>query len=157
MSKEQLGLFAPQLPAPAHLDVTLARIRNIVGDECVGRAVLRDHMGRMHFAWSRLLFLRHSRRICSCITACRCASAASARSGVCDSAERSAEMFIFRERRYAVERAYGPWLAGGEWWGRRCGDASSGIWWRERNDGAVLCCCLVRDLMLRSLADSGSV
>ena len=45
ISKEQLGLFAPQLPAPAHLDITLARIRNIVGDECVGRVVLRDAHG----------------------------------------------------------------------------------------------------------------
>ena len=41
-SKVQLGLFSPQLPEPGRLDVTLARIRAIVGDECVGQAVLRD-------------------------------------------------------------------------------------------------------------------
>ena len=41
-SKVQLGLFSPQLPEPMRLDVTLARIRAIVGDECVGRAVLTD-------------------------------------------------------------------------------------------------------------------
>ena len=41
-SKVQLGLFSPQLPEPARLDVTLARIRAIVGEDCVGRAVLKD-------------------------------------------------------------------------------------------------------------------
>ena len=41
-SKVQLGLFSPQLPEPARLDVTLARIRAIVGEDCVGRAVLED-------------------------------------------------------------------------------------------------------------------
>jgi protein ImuB len=41
-SKVQLGLFSPQLPEPARLDVTLAHIRAIVGDENVGRPVLRD-------------------------------------------------------------------------------------------------------------------
>ena len=41
-SKVQLGLFSPQLPEPMRLDVTLARIRAIVGEEGVGRAVLKD-------------------------------------------------------------------------------------------------------------------
>jgi protein ImuB len=41
-SKVQLGLFSPQLPEPSRLDVTLARIRGIVGDENVGRPVLKD-------------------------------------------------------------------------------------------------------------------
>ena len=41
-SKVQLGLFSPQLPEAARLEVTLARIRAIVGEDCVGRAVLQD-------------------------------------------------------------------------------------------------------------------
>ena len=41
-SKVQLGLFSPQLPEPVRLDVTLARIRAMVGDECVGSPVLQD-------------------------------------------------------------------------------------------------------------------
>lgn len=41
-TKVQLGLFAPQLPEAARLDVTLARIRAIVGEDCIGRAVLQD-------------------------------------------------------------------------------------------------------------------
>src|SRR5206468_4396430 len=41
-SKVQMGLFSPQLPEPMRLDVTLARIKAIVGEDCVGRAVLED-------------------------------------------------------------------------------------------------------------------
>ena len=38
----QLGLFAPQTPEPSRLDVTLARLRAIVGDDRVGSPVLED-------------------------------------------------------------------------------------------------------------------
>jgi protein ImuB len=55
--------------------------------------------------------------------------------------------FFFRGRRYAVERAYGPWLSGGDWW-------SQTLWGQEQwdlvaqaQDGSMLCCCLMRDLM----------
>src|SRR5262249_15763337 len=41
-SKVQLGLLSPQLPESSGLDVTLARVRAIVGDENVGQAVLDD-------------------------------------------------------------------------------------------------------------------
>src|SRR6185312_3743240 len=41
-SKVQLGLFSPQLPEPGRLDVTLARIAAIVGENNVGLAVLDD-------------------------------------------------------------------------------------------------------------------
>src|SRR5580658_3800005 len=41
-SKVQLGLFSPQVPGPMRLDVTLARIRSIVGEGCAGQVVLKD-------------------------------------------------------------------------------------------------------------------
>ena len=149
ISKEQLGLFAPQLPAPAHLDVTLARIRNIVGDECVGRAVLQDSHGPDAFRMEP--FVIPSTRPLN-------ASPASLRAAVRQlrppetafvilQSDRP-KMFIFRERRYAVERAYGPWLAGGEWWGATLWGGEQWDLAARGNDGAMLCCCLVRDLML---------
>ena len=60
--------------------------------------------------------------------------------------------FSFRGQRYIVERAYGPWLAGGDWW-------QPSLWGNEQWDlvarieartetGDVLCCCAMRDLML---------
>jgi protein ImuB len=41
-SKVQLGLFAPQTPEPSRLDMTLARLRAMVGEERVGSPVLED-------------------------------------------------------------------------------------------------------------------
>ncbi len=42
----QLGLFAPQMPEPSRLDVTLARLRSIVGDDRVGSPALEDTPSR---------------------------------------------------------------------------------------------------------------
>ncbi len=41
-SKVQLGLFAPQTPEPSRLDVTIARLKAIAGEERVGSPVLED-------------------------------------------------------------------------------------------------------------------
>ena len=42
VGKVQLGLFSPQLPEPGRLDVTMARIRAIVGEERAGGVELKD-------------------------------------------------------------------------------------------------------------------
>ena len=41
-SKVQLGLFTPQIPEPSRLDITLARLKTLVGDERVGSPILED-------------------------------------------------------------------------------------------------------------------
>jgi protein ImuB len=41
-SKVQLGLFTPQTPEPSRLDVTLARLRALIGEDRVGSPVLDD-------------------------------------------------------------------------------------------------------------------
>jgi protein ImuB len=41
-SKVQMGLFAPQTPESSQLDVTLARIKAMVGEDRVGTPVLED-------------------------------------------------------------------------------------------------------------------
>ena len=48
----QLGLFSPQLPEPGRLNLTLARIAAVVGEDNVGRAVLEIQMLTIHFGWS---------------------------------------------------------------------------------------------------------
>jgi len=55
--------------------------------------------------------------------------------------------FFFRERRYTIERAYGPWLSNGDWW-------KPSLWGHEQWDlvahehaGVMLCCCIVRDVL----------
>jgi protein ImuB len=147
-SKVQLGMFSPQLPEPARLDVTLARIRAIVGEENVGRAMLKDTHEPDGFRLEQFSIpprqpseipLAKSR---SAVRQLRPAEAVSITlQSECPKA------FVFGEQHYAVERAYGPWLAGGEWW-------NPTLWGWEQWDlvaraqnGTLLCCCLVRDLM----------
>lgn len=147
-SKVQLGLFSPQLPEAARLDVTLARIRALVGEDCVGRAVLQDTHAPEGFRIESF-------------------TVPSGDSATVDPGQTPAMMrqlrppetltvalqgqqpagFFFRQLRYAVEYAYGPWRMSGEWW-------SKTLWGHEQwdlvaraQDGSLLCCCLVRDLM----------
>jgi protein ImuB len=144
-SKVQLGLFSPQLPEPMRLDVTLARIRAVVGEECVGSPVLKDThepdgfrmegfkvgaqggLFETRMSPTAMRQLRPPERVRVSVR------------------ERRPVGFCFREARYEVERAYGPWLAEGDWW--------SGVDWAvEQWDliarderGGVLCCCVVND------------
>lgn len=147
-SKEQLGLFSPQLPEPARLDVTLARIRAIVGEDCAGRIVLADTHEPDAFrvepfqspaappspappAMPRSVMrqLRPAEAVCLTLQSER------------------PQSFVFREQRYVVEHAYGPWLTSGNWWAQT-------LWGWEQwdiiaraHDGGLLCCCMARGLM----------
>ena len=148
-NKVQLGLFSPQLPEAMRLDVTLARIRAIVGEECVGRPVLADTHRPDSF---RVEPFAVSAGVMAASTKSG-ANGTRAAMRQLRPAERVAVMlrgqqpaaFTFRERRYEVEHAYGPWLTGGDWW-------NPSLWRLEQwdliaraSDGALLCCCVVRD------------
>jgi protein ImuB len=148
-SKVQLGLFSPQLPEPMRLDVTLARIRALVGEDRVGRPVLTDThrpdafrmepfaipsgtalgkaLDRAHDSVAAHRQLRPPERIAVTLQG------------------QQPVKFAFRERGYEVERAYGPWVSSGDWW-------NPSLWGMEQwdliarsADGAMLCCCVVRD------------
>jgi protein ImuB len=54
----QLGLFLPQSPEPELLEVTLARIRNTVGDDRVGSPLLLDTHRPDAFRWSETAWAR---------------------------------------------------------------------------------------------------
>jgi len=147
-SQVQLGLFSPQLPEPSRLDVTLARIRAIIGDENVGRAVLTDTHQLDGFRMEPFsISSTKSPQISSAPPrpAMRRLRPAETVSVMLQSERPKA--FTFRERRYSVERAYGPWLTGGEWWTVEP--------WRHEQwdlvahtpDGAMLCACLNRDTL----------
>jgi protein ImuB len=146
-SKVQLGLFSTQLPEAARLDVTLARIRAIVGEGNVGRALLEDTHAPESFRIEPFT-------VCSRDMAERVSSPrASMRvfrppetASVTVQNSRPAT-FFFREQRYAVEHAYGPWLAGGEWWNQALWGGEQWDLIARAQDDSMLCCCIMRDLM----------
>jgi len=147
-NKQQLGLFAPQVPDSSLLDVTLARIRAAVGEGNVGRAVLRDTHHPDGFRLEPFTIptgqpiniapapLRPAMR--------RIDPAHAISVTVLNE---SPKAFFFGSKRYTVEHAFGPWETSGEWWA-----ASSWNWkhWdlvARAQDGTTLCCCLICDQM----------
>jgi protein ImuB len=148
-SKVQLGLFSPQLPEPMRLDVTLARIRAIVGEDCVGRPVLTDthrpDSFRVEpFAASGTASSSMKGKVDRSVAAMRQLRPAE-RVAVTLRGQQPVAL-TFRDMRYEVEHAYGPWLMSGDWW-------NPSLWGMEQwdliaraCDGALLCCRLVRDL-----------
>ncbi len=145
-SKVQLGLFSPQLPEPDRLDVTLARIRAIVGEECVGSPVLKDthQPDAFHiepFTLSSIASANNIARATSVMRQLRPAEIISVT--LCNQRPTG---FSFRYKRYEVEHAYGPWEAGSEWWNPMLWELEQWDLVARSNDGSLLCCCLVRNV-----------
>jgi protein ImuB len=152
-SKVQLGLFSPQLPEASRLDVTLARIRAVVGEENVGHAALLDTHAPEAFRIEAFRIKAFRATESAAETTASSELRAAARQlrpaenvAVTLEAQRPAQ-FYFRGQSYRVDRAYGPWLACGDWW-------QPTLWGHEQwdivaraADNSLLCCCLVRDRM----------
>jgi protein ImuB len=144
----QLGLFAPQLPEPGRLDLTLARIRAVVGEENAGRAVLQDTHQPDRFRVEPFSISAVQTDGCAAAPArpaMRRLRPAVAVPVTWQDAQPAA--FVFRAQRYTVEHAYGPWQSSGDWWNPM-------LWAREEWDvvartreGTTLYCCLVHDLI----------
>ena len=151
-SKVQLGLFSPQLPEPMRLDVTLARIRALVGEDCVGKVALTDTHQPDSFRVEPFVIplaaassTPDEPTSSSSLAAMR--QLRPPERVVVTLNDRQPAAFTFHDRHYEVERAYGPWLTAGDWW-------NPSLWGLEQwdlisrsRDGALLCCCLVRDLV----------
>ena len=152
-SKVQLGLFSPQLPEASRLDVTLARIRAIVGEENVGCAMLLDSHAPEAFRLEsfrldafRVTEGEEMRTVSTEVRAAARQLRPAENISIALEAQRPVR-FTFCGQTFHVDRAYGPWLAGGDWW-------QPTLWGHEHwdivaraGDNSLLCCCLVRDRM----------
>lgn len=147
-SKVQLGLFSPQLPEASRLDVTLARIRALVGEQNVGQAVLQDtHAMEAYRVEPFTVPSGDSSAIVSGQPRASLRQFRPLESVSVTLQDQRPSGFYFRQHRYRVERAYGPWVINGEWW-------NATLWGFEQwdlvargPDGSVLCCCMMRDPM----------
>lgn len=146
-SKVQLGLFSPQLPESSRLDVTLARIAALVGEGNVGQAVLHDTHTPEGFHMEPFQ------------VSSQASEALSSQSNVCLRELRPPQptsvvlengrprSLFFRNQRCPVERAYGPWLNGGEWWNETTWGSEEWDLVARAQDDTLLLCSVVRDLM----------
>jgi protein ImuB len=153
-SKVQLGLFSPQLPEPARLDVTLARIRAVVGETRVGRAVLEDTHRPDSFRLEPF-------SIPTTQTATTIATLPKPQSQTRTASrrlrppepitvtlnQRRPTSFVFRNQRYTVERAWGPWFFSGNWWGVECWSIEKWDLVAISDTGARISCAIARNPM----------
>ena len=125
-SREQGGLFSPQLPDASRLDVTLARIQSVVGEGNVGSAQLRDSHAPEGFA-----MLPFQLQLAASIREKQEPPVRMAFRRFCPpwnayvTQDASRPSFIACEhQQFRVKHAYGPWYSSGEWW-------NSSAWARE--------------------------
>ena len=149
-SKAQTGLFSPPLPEPMRLDVTLARLAALVGENRVGYARVQDTHSPECFVMERFVVPRvpPRNRPVKSRTARRCF-----RPPVPLSLRlraNSPREFYFQGKHFTVAEAYGPWRRSGHWW-------SDGVWSREEwdvhataKDGEALLCVLMQNLLQKS-------
>jgi protein ImuB len=149
-SKVQMGLFTPELPEPDRLDVTLARLRAVVGEERVGRAVLEDTHQPEAFRMAPFVIPEKTTAV-----PVPHAQARSARRRlrppepvIVTLRDRKPVSFVFRGKRYEIERAWGPWFFSGNWWGVECWSMEKwDVVARSEADGTTICCALARNPM----------
>ena len=151
-SKVQLGLFAPQLPESTRLDVTLARIAALVGEDRVGRAALLDRHRPDAFRMERFVVpLAQSPRAAAKDAATQHVAALRRCRPAIDLSVRQEgkrlESFFLHGKHYSVQQAYGPWRKSGDWW-------ASEVWSCEEWDVQAvastderLLCLLTHDLL----------
>jgi protein ImuB len=139
-SKVQMGLFTPELPEPDRLDVTLARLRAVVGEERVGRAVLEDTHRPEAFRMEPFAIPDKAAAVPVPQAQARSESV------MVTLRERKPVSFVFRGRLYGVERAWGPWFFSGNWWGVECWSMEKwDVVARCDADGTTICCALARN------------
>ena len=147
-SKVQLGLFAPQTPEPTRLDVTLARLKAIVGEDRVGSPALQDthRPGSFRMEGFRVgvtaasLDAAHSAPARMALRRMRPPSPVQ----VWLDAQRPVTFFD-RQQRYRVAAAYGPWKTSGCWWSIETWNTEEWDVLAEGSNGAAITCLLVHD------------
>jgi len=126
--RAQHGLFLPQAPEPGRLEVMLARLRKLLGDERVGSPELLDEHRPDAFRMAsfsspaRRLREEHSTSLPLALRACRPPQVIS----VALNGTLPAQVF-WNGRQYIVAEHAGPWRCSGQWW-------SESNWSREEWD-----------------------
>jgi protein ImuB len=147
-SKVQLGLFAPQTPEPSRLDVTIARLKAIAGDDRVGSPVLEDSHRPGSFRMESFAVASQSSTP-ECLEENRPRLALrrmrpplSVRVQLFAS---KPVAFRDREQSFKVTAAYGPWRTSGCWWSADGWNAEEWDVLAETSRGSCVACLLVRN------------
>ena len=149
-SKVQLGLFAPQTPEPSRLDVTIARLKAIAGEDRVGSPVLEDSHRPGSFRMENFTVAHPSSGGKQSESAANRPRMALRR--IRPPAQVRVQLhelkpvtFFNREQRFNVAAAYGPWRTSGCWWSTEAWNTEEWDVLAESSSGSSIACLLVRD------------
>ena len=141
----QLGLFAPQTPESSQLDITLERLKALVGENRVGSPVLED----THCAGSFRMesFAVNSKVSTPAQTSPRIALRRVRPPVPVHVVLHATKPSSFRDRenRFDVLEAFGPWRSNGSWWSKDQWDAEEWDVLAAGSDGRSIACLLVQD------------
>jgi len=147
-SKVQLGLFAPQTPEPSRLDVTIARLKAIAGDDRVGSPVLEDTHRPASFRMQAFSLNEFPRTAPTPPSPTPRLALRRMRPPLPVRVQLSAlQPVAFRDRdsSFSISAAYGPWRTSGNWWSTDGWNAEEWDVLAETSAGASVSCLLVHD------------
>ena len=144
-SKVQLGLFAPQTPEPSRLDVTIARLKAIAGEDRVGMPVLEDthHAGIFHIADFKVHDSPAAESTSQPRMALRRLRPPLNVRMVLNAGQPA--LFFDGQQSYRVTTCFGPWRSNGCWWSAAGWDNDEWDVLAQSKDSASLVCLLVMD------------
>jgi protein ImuB len=143
-SKVQLGLFAPQTPEPSRLDVTIARLKAIAGEDRVGSPVLEDTHRAGSFRMSG--FVAENPAEEETESPPRMALRRLRPPLAVRVALNAGQPALFHDGRqsYKIATSFGPWRSSGCWWSVDGWDSEEWDVLAE-SQGAPVACVLVMD------------
>jgi protein ImuB len=159
LGQVQLGLFSPQLPESGRLDVTLARIRAVVGEERLGSIELKDTHEPDAFRMKEFSITKTEpdQQAKPALPAAVMRRLRPPEKVSVTLLNQAPNIIYFRGIGYQAECSYGPWHCAGGWWteGRwsleewdvvaRTWDGDSGNAGGGTRHRAQICCCMIHD------------
>jgi protein ImuB len=144
-SKVQLGLFAPQMPEPSRLDVTIARLKAIAGEDRVGSPVLEDSHRSGSFRMEDFSVSGVSATSKSSMP--RMALRRMRPPVLVRVKLRTTKPAAFHdpERSFEITAAYGPWRSAGCWWSSAGWDEEEWDVLAQTGNGSTVTCLLVQN------------
>ena len=144
-SKVQLGLFTPQVPEPSRLDVTLARLKALVGADRVGSPTLLDTHRPGSFAMSPFRVPDQTLPDIEMTTRISLRRLRPPRLLRMQIREQRPAAFRDDSEIYQVQEAYGPWHSSGCWWSVNHWDFEEWDVMAINKQGESVGCLLVHD------------
>jgi protein ImuB len=153
-SKVQLGLFAPQTPEPSRLDVTIARLKAIAGEDHVGSPVLEDSHRPNSFRMQAFSVPTQTNKTPAALaesTPHPHLALRRIRPPVLVRVQLHAQQpvaFRSTEQAFRISAAYGPWKTSGNWWSTDGWNAEEWDVLAENTSGNSVACLLVHNCAL---------